>query len=171
MAEPIETAKKKSPAKMLIVLGAILLIEAVAIVGAMMVFGGPSEVAAEADTAQVVAPEDEKIQEILVLDAKLANNKSGLTFIYDTEIYVQVRKKHADRVTGELERYRNEIKAQITTIWRTSEPHHFQEPKLENLNRKVAALLGDRFGSDPHTAQPVISKVVIVMGTGIRVDG
>lgn len=166
-----EPEVKKSPLKTIITLGALLLVEAVVIIGVMLMVGGPEHVAATTDVEPVTHAADDMIREIEVLDAKLANNKTGLTYIYPTEIYVQVKKKHAEQVTAELEQFHNEIKADITTIWRTAEPHHFQEPKLENLNRKVLALLNDRFGADKETQQPIIVKCVIVMGTGFRVDG
>src|SRR6185436_4028488 len=92
--------------------------------------------------------EDEKIVEIQVLKAQMPNNKSGVTYIFDAEIYVQVKQKHAGNVEEEIEQFQNEIKADITAIWRTAEPQYFQEPKLENLTRKVYALLNDRFGLD-----------------------
>ena len=58
----------------------------------------------------------------------------------------------------------------------TEPPQHFQEPRLENLTRKVYALLNERFGVDKNSKsedgqpQPIVTKVVIVMSTGFRVD-
>jgi hypothetical protein len=39
------------------------------------------------------------------------------------------------------------------------------------LTRKVYALLSDRFGMDQESEEPIVTKVVIVMGTGLRIDG
>ena len=131
--------------------------------------------ATEAQAADVPAaldaPEEERIVEILVLDAKLPNSKSGVTYLYDTEIYVQVKKRYSARVTQELEQFRNEIKSEITAIWRTADVRHFQEPRLEALTRRVQTLLSERFGVDRARNEPIISKCVIVMGMGFRVDG
>ena len=55
-------------------------------------------------------------------------------------------------------------------IWRTADPQHFKEPRLETLTRKVTALLRDRFGSDDEAGGSIVEKCVIVMGTGFRVD-
>jgi hypothetical protein len=85
-------------------------------------------------------------------------------------VYVQVRNRHHDRVTAELEQFRNEIKADLTAIWRTSDPRHFDEPKLESLTRKVYALMNERFGLDQETGEPVVVKAVIVMSTGLRIE-
>ncbi len=77
-------------------IGGILVAEAAVIIGAMMLFGGPAEVEATQIAVTLDTPEDEKIVEVLVLDGKLPNNKSGVTYIYRTEIYVQVKKRYAE---------------------------------------------------------------------------
>jgi hypothetical protein len=159
----------KTALAVLILLG----LEAGLIIGAMSIIGGKPDVAGADDSAlpDLDNAEDNKIVEILVLDGKLPNAKAGIAYIYDTEIYVQVKSRHAERVNSELEQFYNEIKAEISAIWRTAEPAHFKEPKLETLTRKVYAMLEERFGADPETGEPILVKCVIVMGTGIRVDG
>ena len=114
--------------------------------------------------------EREKLVEVLVLDAKLPNSKSGVAYLYGTEVYVQVKKKHADMVGDKVQQFYNEIKADITAVWRTSDPHHFQEPKLETMTRKVNAMMQQRFGTDSEDGEPIVDKCVVVMGTGFRVD-
>ncbi len=121
-------------------------------------------------SATLEMPEEEQIVEIMVLDAKLPNNKSGVTYLYDTEIYVQVKQRYADKVAEELQQFRNEIKSEITAIWRTGEMRHFQEARLESLTRRIQTLLSDRFGVDRQRDEPIISKCVIVMGMGFRID-
>ena len=162
--------KKRSPLKLILVVGGILVLEAVVIIGAMMFLGGPPDVEAAEVPAVLDAPEDEQIVEILVLDAKLPNNKSGVTYLYDTEIYVQVKKRYETEVAEELQQFRNEIKSEITAIWRTAEMRHFQEPRLESVTRRIQTMLSDRFGVDLQRDEPIISKCVIVMGMGFRID-
>ncbi|MHC4415035.1 MAG: hypothetical protein ACYS0G_07115 [Planctomycetota bacterium] len=169
-AAEVEIRASRSPRRTIMLVGAILVVEAVVIVGAMTFLGGPPEVEATPPPATLQIPEEEKIVEILVIDAKLPNNKTGVTYLYDAEIYVQVKMKHADQVASELEQFRNEIKSEITAIWRTSDPRDFQEPRLTSLTRRVKSLLSDRFGVDPGRGEPIISKCVIVMGTGFRID-
>jgi flagellar basal body-associated protein FliL len=169
-APSTDTAPKKGKKTMIMIM-VMLALEAAVIVGAMKFLGGgPKEVSA----VQVAHGEQDdagdKIVETLVLDAKLPNNKAGASYIYATEIYAQVRQRHVDRVAGEIEQFQNEIKADITAIWRSAEPQYFQEPKLENLTRKVQALLNERFGMDKERNEPVVHKVVIVMSTGFRID-
>jgi hypothetical protein len=161
----------KSGKKTLIMGAVVLAVEAVVIIGVMKFLGGKAAPVHASETANAVAPsEDEKIIETQVLKAKMPNNKSGVTYVYDTEIYVQVKRKHVSRVEDEIEQFQNEIKADITAIWRTAEPPNFQEPRLETLTRKVYTLLNERFGVDKASGEPIISKCVIVMSTGFRID-
>jgi hypothetical protein len=171
-SEQVKTTAAKGWLKTALMVVLLLAIEAGAIVGTMFFLGTDNRVATTegADLPDLEPEAGQRIVEILVLDEKLANAKTGVTYLYDTEIYVQVRQLHADIVTSELAQFTNEIKADIGAIWRTSEPQHFQEPKLENLTRKVYALLYERFGNDPDTGEPILVKCVIVMGTGFRVD-
>lgn len=170
-------APKKKLKKTPLIVAGILIVEAIVIVGAMKVLSGPpASVSAVEIAADTPTSAEDKIVETLVLDAKMPNNKSGVTYIYAAEIYVQVKHKHLEKVKAEIEQFQNEIKADITAIWRTAEPQHFQEPRLENLTRKVYALLSERFGTEKTAAnpaaapQPIVHKVVIVMSTGFRVD-
>lgn len=169
MADEAQPAPAKSRLRSILMVVVILVVEAAAIVGIMMLTGSPPEVHADLGAAEAAVAEEEKIVEMLVLDAKLPNNKSGFTYIYDTEIFVQVKQKHVERVTSELDQFQNEIKAELTAIWRTSDPSQFEEPRLETLTRKVHALLSQRFGVDLDD-EPIATKCVIVMGTGFRVD-
>jgi len=155
--------------KTILVVGGMLLVEAVLILGAVMMFGQPETVQAS-DVMTAQADEEEKIVEVLVLDDRLPNSRQGINYVYDTEIWVHVKQKNQKDVSDELNRFRNEIKAEIMAIWRTAEPRHLQEPRMENLTRKVHALLDRRFGDDPDGESPVIQKTVIVSGPGFRID-
>ncbi len=162
--------RRRSPSRLIVIVGGIVAVEALVIIGAMTLLGGPPEVEAADVPAVLEAPEEERIVEILVLDGKLPNNKSGVTYLYDIEIYVQVKKRYSDQVAGELDQFRNEIKSEITAVWRTAEARHFQEPRLQSLTRRLQTMLTERFGVDRQHDEPIISKCVIVMGMGFRID-
>ncbi len=168
-SEPAAPERKNRRLLTISVVTVVLLVETVVIVGIAMMVGEPAEVDATEPIRVFDSPEEELV-ELLVLDARLPNNRSGVTYLYDTEVYVQVKRKFEDRVTAEFKQFRNEIRAEITAIWRTSEPRVFEEPMLETLTRKVYALLNNRFGIDPQEGEPVMSKCIIVMGTGIRIE-
>ena len=169
---PTEPAAPERKNRRLLTIGVVtgvLLVETVVIVGIAMMVGEPAEVNAS-DPIRIFDSPEEELVELLVLNARLPNNRSGITYLYDTEVYVQVKRKFKDRVDGEFQQFRNEIRAEITAIWRTSDPRAFAEPMLETLTRKVYALLNNRFGIDPQEGESVMSKCVIVMGTGIRIE-
>lgn len=166
-----ETTAKKSPVKTLILVFGIVVIEAAAIIG-FFKMTEPDPVSASPDnTATLEVDELDKIVELRVIDARLPNNKAGITYLYDTQVWLQCKQRYADQVNDVLDRHRNEITAEVTAIWRTSDPRHFKEPKLENLTRKVSALIDARFGIDPELGQPFVTKSLIVMQPGFRVDG
>jgi hypothetical protein len=166
-----EQAPRTFRKKTILAIAGMLVVEAALIIGAMIFFGHDPEVArADSDVLDPILIEENKIVEVLVLDAKLPNAKSGVAYLYSTEVYVQVRNRHSESVKATIGQFYNEIKSELTAIWRTSEPHQFQEPKLENLTRKVHAMLNQRFDVDDETGDPIVTKVVIVMGTGFRVD-
>lgn len=167
--EDTPTGRKKSGFRTILVVVALLVGEGALIFGAMQFVAGPAEVSGKVALPQD-QPEEEKLVEVLVLEARLPNNRSGIAYIYDTEIYIQVKRKHEAPVSEELERFRNEIKAEVTAIWKTAEPRHFQEPRMENLTRKIDALLQQRFGTENESGEPIVQKTVIVSGTGFRVD-
>lgn len=162
---------KKLNLKMLLLVGGLLLGEAALIIGAMMLLGRDPDVAmADGVEMDPLRAEQEKLVEVLVLDGKLPNAKSGVSYLYSTEVYVQVKKKHEQMVSDKVQQFYNEIKADVTAVWRTSDPRHFQEPRLETLTRKLNAMMQQRFGVDEEDGEPVVQKCIIVMGTGFRVD-
>jgi hypothetical protein len=166
-----DSRQPKSPSrfKLIAIVSAVLVIEAVVIMGAMMVIAGPATVDASAVPTKDDVAGDDRIIETKVLHAKLPNARTGVTYLYDTEIYVQTKQRHVPLVQRELDQFHNEIRAEINAIWRTAEPHHFQEPNLENLTRRIHAMLAQRFGSEDD-GQPIIRRCVLVMATGFRID-
>lgn len=168
--ETAEAQPKGSRTKLFVIVAAVLALEAALIIGVFVLIAGPPTVSASQVPEDDVVSEDDRIVETQILDARLPNNRTGVTYLYDTEIYVQTRQRHVEQVERELDQFQNEIRAEIAAIWRTADPHHFQEPRLESLTRKVSALLDRRFGSDEETSEPIVNKAVIVMGTGFRID-
>lgn len=163
-----EAPKKSGGMKFIIIVVLLLAIE-----GGVLFFlfarGAPKQV--EASEPVVVAnPEDEKLVELLVLDDRLVNDRTGISYLYETEIYVKVRKKDETWVKDEIERSKNEIRAKVGGIWRTAEPTHFQEPLFETLTRRVETVLRERFDHKSTDGKSVVDRCVLVVGTGIRIN-
>ena len=154
----------------LLLIAGVLAVEAAAFLGFMTLAGGPEAAHAGSSIEVVPANPHEEIVEVLVLDSRLQNNRSGITYVCDTEIWIQVRGRHMKAVEQEISRLNNEIRAEINSTWKSSEPRHLREPGLETVTRKIYALLADRFGHDVESGESIVLKCVIVAGTGFRAD-
>lgn len=169
---PAETAAttpaRSSRVKMIVIVVAMLAVEAVALLGLMHALRPPAAVVA-VPPAEAAKDAGNQVVEIEVLSDRLANDRSGATYIYPAEIFVQVRARNQEAVRSQIERFKNEIRADVLAIWRTAEPKHFQEPRLDHLTRRIHDLLSSRFDTPGEDEEPTILKAVIVCGTGFRV--
>jgi len=163
MAEQEESPQeqpKSGAKKLVIVLGAVVLIEAVAIFGVLLLGGGPDPV----EASQAAADEQlelEKPAELLVVAEKFQNIKSGRPFIYDTEISIVVQQKNVDLLATRIENRLARISSDIGIIFRSAEPAFLIEPELSTLKRQVTAKLNERLGMDPDTGEAYIQEVLI----------
>ena len=140
-----EAGKKGLPLMPIIAVGAVLLIEAVVIVG-LFVFSGAPETATAAEGQSDVVAELEMPVEIKVIQGKFQNTSSGRNLMYDTEIYVVVKKKHEEQVQEKVEGMQASIQRDLTTIFRRANPAQLREQELATLTRQVSAALNARFG-------------------------
>ena len=163
-----EAEKKKLPIKAILIVAAVLLVEAVAISAVFLLSGGPSEVQAE-DMANDPALLAEQPAEVLVIADKFQNTRVGRTLLYDTEIYIVVKQKHRAEVEQTLERLSASIKSDIAAIFRRAEPAQLTEPDMATIRRQVRAELEDRLGQDEQ-GESVIQEVLIPTCTQFRAD-
>lgn len=89
-----EAPKKKLPVKTIGAVAVMLVVEAVLIIGVVKMMGKPSEVKG-VGLEHVEHDEGETLVEIPVLHENFTNNSSGRVWIWDTEIILKVKKKHA----------------------------------------------------------------------------
>ncbi|MEM6392312.1 MAG: flagellar basal body-associated FliL family protein [Planctomycetota bacterium] len=154
-----EQPKKKFPLKMAIVLAAVMIVEGLAIGIAFWVAGGPSEV--EATTAfDDPEAEENRPTILLVTSGKYQNTRSGQPFLYDTEIQVSVKNKHADLVQEKVTNLEPMISDRVVTIFRRAEPAHLNEPERQTLKRQLKATLNDILGNSPD-GEPFVIEVLI----------
>ena len=104
---PKDAAPKKGlPIKTIATVAVLLIVEAVVIVGIVTMFGKPSDVkGVEVEHGHI--DEGEQTVEIPLLKEKFTNGSSGRMWIWDTEIIVTAKLKHA----GEPPRQRLIVKA------------------------------------------------------------
>ena len=132
----------------IIAVGAVLLIEAVVIVAMFVFSGGPDTASASPGEPDAMA-EMEMPAEIMVAKGKFQNTASGRNLMYDTEIYIVVKKKYQERVEAQVEAMKAVIMRDITIIFRRATPSQLREQELATLTRQVRADLNTRFGNAP----------------------
>lgn len=154
--------------KTILIMAVVLLIEGVAISAVFVLSGKPAEVHADAAAHDAAADADKPV-EILVVEDKFQNTRSGKTYLYDTQIYIVVKAKDADRVNAKLEQMQAQISADIGTIFRRAEPAQLLEPTLATLTRQIKAVMDDRLGLD-QDHKSMVQEVLLKKYTQYRVD-
>ena len=154
-----QEVKKKLPIKTIIILAVVLLIEGAAISAAFLLTGGPDAVKADGAAMDEMAQMEQPVEELVVAD-KFQNTKTGKTYIYETEVYVVVKRKNQERVQKTLETMSAQITTGIAIIVRRAEPAHLLEPSLATLNRQIKVTLDDRFKLDDE-GKPIVQQVLI----------
>lgn len=168
---PAEEQKKKLPIKTIAVVGGVMVVEAaLLIVGGMMFAGGP-DTATAAKLSEDAEAEQHKRVEVLVIEDKFTNNKEGRTYIYDTTVYISVKKMYEADVTKELEMMQGAIKEDMRILISQAEPGHLREPTLSNLKRQLRAKLDERLPPDPNSDDKTrIEEVMITKFIQVRTD-
>lgn len=162
-----EPKKSKPPIKTVLLVLVMLLVEGVALVGIMMVFGGPSEVHAVELDGQT--GEGESAVEIPLIHERFTNLARGVSMVYDTEILLVVPSEHQARVEEMVESKRGQIRAGVSRIWRSAEASYFNEPGYETLSRQTEDFLRALFDHEPEDT-PYIREVLIPKCMGFRND-
>lgn len=166
--ETEQPTKKGLPIKTIIVVLALLVVEAAALIGVMQLAGKPKQT--EGAVLHKTGTEPlERVVEILVLKDKFPNNHSGRSWIWDVEIQVQVMARHESHVADRLTGRAAEIRAGVASIWRSGQHNYFNEPGLETLTRQVTDLLNNVFGLDPQ-GRPYVVRVLISRCVGFPTD-
>ena len=132
--------KKKGgmPLKTVLILAAVLIGEGVMITAAFMMYGGPANVQADPAVADEAAKAEQPV-EILVADQRFPNTKRGRTYLYDTKIFIVVKRKNEEQITAKVELMSAQISSDIREIIGHADPNHLLEPTLATLRRQVQA--------------------------------
>lgn len=162
--------RRAFPLKALGILLAVVLIEGAAISTAFVLSGRPAAVSASQGAEKDEELSLDKPIEELVVSDRFQNTRTGRTYLYDTEIYIVVRKRHHERVKQAMEARKAQIRQDIRTIISRAEPSQLLEPTLATLTRQIQAVLDDRIGHDTEEGQSLVEQVLITKCTQFRVD-
>jgi len=157
-----------SPMKAILIVGVVVLLEAATIGVTMMFAGGPST----AEAGGLEADEQAKLNapvELLLVKDRYPNLRSGRHFLYDTEIFITVRSRDAEKVKTDLEAQKAQITKAVAVIIRRAEPSYFQEPTLATLSGQIKTMLDERFGKDEDD-EPIIRDLIITRCIPYRAD-
>ncbi|WP_432799466.1 hypothetical protein [Poriferisphaera sp. WC338] len=155
-----EAPKKKMPIKTFIAVFAVLLIEAVAITAVFMLSGSPDPVTADSAAIDEAA-NGEKSMEMLLVQDKFQNTRTGRAYLYDAAINIVIKNKNEGAVTEIIDANKARIEADISNIYRKAEPAHLMEFELSTLKRQIMSVLTNRFGMDPEDNEPYIHEIVM----------
>lgn len=160
---------KKSPMKTMIVVAAIMVVEAVVVFGlAMMTSGGPSEASAEQLEGQALADE-ERLVEIELIKGAFQNRNSGRPWHWQVELFLQARNKNVEFVEKTLEERNAEISEGIRLIISKAQDRHLKEPGTETVKRQITAYIHKIFGADPD-GEARVERVIISKFDGFPAD-
>lgn len=175
-------------AKTPVLMGGVMLIEAVVLFAGFKFLGAGAPAADAASTAHLddggggddghggggghgdgksPAVDKRKTVEVNVLDFKAPNKLSGRTFLYDVSIYLVTKHDHAESVKQTIKDREALIKDRIRTIIAQSDPEKLgggSEPGLETLRRQVKYQLDEIIGED------MISEVLVPRCIPFRTD-
>ena len=164
-------------AKTPVILGAVMLIEAVVLFAGFKLLGagsGHTAAGAELATTQPAggdkagSPDDKKATvELPVVDFRAPNKLSGRTFLYDVSIYVSTSTLTQDKVKDAISAHDALIKDRIRTIIAECDPEKLgggSEPGLETLRRQVKYQLDEILGDG------MIDEVLVPRCTPFRTD-
>ena len=160
--------KESGSGRTALIVAAILSIETIAAVAALRLLGHEPERSHAFVDGTVPAVDHDRVIEVLVLDARLPNARTGEALLFDTEIYMQVRARDEAVARRELDQFANEIRSEMISIWRTSEPHHLEEANLGTLTRRVTDAMRSRF-EPTIDGEDIVLKCVVVMSLGYRI--
>lgn len=163
-----EQSKKKLPIRTALIVSAVLFAEVATVGIAYWALGGPAEVRADGAAVDAAMLAEQPV-EILVVEDKFQNTRTGRAYLYDTEIYIVVTKKHEGEVQKSIESMSAQITTDIATIFRRSEPAHLLEPELSTLSRQINAALDARLGQDDQ-GESFVQEVLIRKCMQFRAD-
>jgi flagellar basal body-associated protein FliL len=164
--------------KLPVLLGGVMILEAVVLFAGFKFLGSGARNASAADLTTDISKKDDdgdktgpadsgKTVEVELLDGKFPNKQNGRTFLYDVHFRLSVKTEAADKVKKIITDRSALIEDRIRTIIAQSDPEKLQggsEPGLETLKRQVKYQLDEIVGDG------LIDEVLVPQCIGFRTD-
>ncbi len=159
---------RKKPVKLIGIVAAVMVLEAVGVyvlVSAM----GPKPQVAEAKHIEGDHASGEELVELALVDDRFQNLSSGTTWLWDCALFIQVKKKNEEYAKGRLKAKEAEIKEGVSMIFRKATLNQLKEPGLETINRQVTAFVNTVIEPDKEKVARV-ERVLIPKARGFALD-
>lgn len=160
--------KKKGKMGTIITVAVAMIVQTVIVVVVMKKFG-PAKAVAEVSHAEIKPDDGNKTEEIEIADEKFQNLKTGRVWIWDVQVFVQVKARNAEAVKGTLERRNAEIKQELNQLFSRAEHVQLKEPERATISRQLTESLQRIFGTDDKN-EPMVEKVLIPKFRGFPAD-
>jgi flagellar basal body-associated protein FliL len=161
-AAPAAASKLGFLTKTPVLLGGVMLLEAVVLLAGFKFINGGAKNAnaadlttpvkkaegAEGDKSASLADSGGSV-ELSLLESRFPNKRNGKTFLYDVKIFLSVKKESADKVKSVIADHNALIQDRVRTIIAESDPDKLgggAEPGLETLRRQVKYQLDEIVG-------------------------
>jgi flagellar basal body-associated protein FliL len=168
-AESVEEgASKKGGLKTLIIVGALMLVEAGGLFVLLGSMGGPKAVEAS-ELEGLEGTGEEAPVEIMLVEDRFQNMQTGRVWEWRTQIYLRIRQKNLDEINRIMERDAASIKEGVGMIFSRAQDRHLREPGRETLTRQLTTYLNEVFGLDVD-GLPRIDRVIIPELKGFPAD-
>lgn len=176
--------KKKAAGGMMgklpVLLGGVMIVEAVVLFAGFKFIGGgsPKQASAEVvDTGKAAEggdgkgpatqPDAKRPIEVLVAELRDPNRRNGHSYMFDVSIVAETHAEFEDRVKSAITEHGNLIRDRIRTIIAQSDPEKLSgaaEPGLETLRRQIKYQLDEIVGDG------LIDEVLVPKCIPIRTD-
>jgi len=163
-----DSGSKGGGMKMVVVVAAIMLIEAIGVYFLVSSMGGPSAVDASELEMLEGTGEDAPVEIALIKD-QFQNMSTGHVWEWRTEIVLRVKQKNVAYIERIMERDSALIREGVALIFRQAQDRHLREPGLETITRQLTTYLNEVFGSDAE-GLPRVDRVIIPESKGFRAD-
>lgn len=158
-----------------VMLGAVMLIEAVVLFAGFKFLGGGPQPVVGADLVEPASPEGQQTSvtdpgdwvEMQVVEFRAPNKVSGRLLLIDVSIYMAVTSQHQQRAADMLKARGALITDRIRTIIAQSDPERLggeAEPGLETLRRQIKYQLDEILG------EGIVEEVLVPRCIPIRAD-
>lgn len=158
--------KKKLPIKVLAIVAALMVVEGAGVFAFISMMGrGPQDADAAKLEGQIEAGRNAPV-EIMLVDDRYQNHSTGRVWLWETQVYVKVKKKNETFVQEILDQRKAEISTGVAQIIRSAQQGHLKEPHLETIGREITAFVNKTFGTDPD-GENRVDRVLIPKCRGI----